>query len=61
MAMISRRLIYLFLDIFGINALFRFINRNEVIILWYHGVCDDDFTLLKGFDERHISKALFKR
>jgi len=27
----------------------------------YHGVCDNHFTLLKGFDERHISKSTFRK
>ncbi|GEM_PF-2426138 len=52
-------LTYLFLDISGINALFRYLNRNKVIILCYHGICDDDFDLLKGYDDRHIPKSLF--
>ena len=56
-----RKIVYFFLDILGINALFRFINRHEAIILWYHGVCADDFTLLKGYDERHIPQALFRK
>jgi peptidoglycan/xylan/chitin deacetylase (PgdA/CDA1 family) len=52
-------LILLVLDKLGINAIFRFLNRNKVIILWYHGICDDNFELLKGYDERHIPKSLF--
>ncbi len=54
-------LTYLFLDISGINALFRRLNRNKVIILCYHGICDDDFDLLKGYDDRHIPKSLFRK
>lgn len=56
-----KELLLLFLDKLGINALFRFLNRNKVIILWYHGICDDDFNLLKGYDERHIPKSLFRK
>jgi len=51
----------LFLDLTGLNALFRWLNRNKVLILWYHGVCDNDFSLLKGYDERHISKDNFEK
>jgi peptidoglycan/xylan/chitin deacetylase (PgdA/CDA1 family) len=47
------------IDKLGINAVFRFLNRKKMIILWYHGICDDNFTLLKGYDERHIPKSLF--
>ncbi len=57
----KRSIFYFLVDILGINALFRFINRRAAIVLWYHGVCDDDFTLLKGYDERHIPRALFKK
>jgi peptidoglycan/xylan/chitin deacetylase (PgdA/CDA1 family) len=57
----KRDIIYLFLDKLGINALFRFLNRHQAIILWYHGVADDDFTLLKGYDERHIPQSLFRK
>lgn len=49
------------LDILGINALCRMINRKKAVILWYHGICDESFCLLKGFDERHISKSLLKK
>jgi len=52
-------LILLVLDKLGINAIFRFLNRNKIIILWSHGICDDNFKLLKGYDERHIPKSLF--
>jgi peptidoglycan/xylan/chitin deacetylase (PgdA/CDA1 family) len=44
----------------GMNALFRVINRDKAIILWYHGICDDGFDLLKGYDERHISRSCFR-
>ena len=47
------------LDILGINALCRWLNRKKVIILWYHGVCDEGFDLLKGYSERHIPKTTF--
>ena len=53
-------LIVWLLDTLGMNALFRVINRDKAIILWYHGVCDDGFDLLKGYDERHISRSCFR-
>lgn len=49
------------LEALGINRLFSFINRERILILWYHGVCDDDFTILRGYDERHIPRSLFRR
>ena len=49
------------LEILGINALFRFMNRNKALILMYHGICDDGFDLLKGYDERHITVSLFRK
>jgi peptidoglycan/xylan/chitin deacetylase (PgdA/CDA1 family) len=49
-----------FIDICGINNLFRFFNRHKVIILWYHGICEDTFRLLSGYDERHIQKSKFR-
>jgi len=48
-------------DTLGINALSRALNRHKAIILWYHGICDDGFDLLKGYDERHISKSSFRK
>ena len=56
-----RRLLLLALDILGINALCRTLNQHKVIILLYHGICDDTFDLLKGYDERHIPKSLFRK
>jgi peptidoglycan/xylan/chitin deacetylase (PgdA/CDA1 family) len=41
------------LDILGINALCRMLNREKALILWYHGICDDDFNLTK----RHLPKS----
>ena len=49
------------LDITGINLLFRIINRNKAIILYYHGICDDSFYLLDGYDERHIYRSSFRK
>jgi peptidoglycan/xylan/chitin deacetylase (PgdA/CDA1 family) len=45
------------LDIFGINALCRLANRHKAIILWYHGICDDNFNLTK----RHLPKSIFRK
>ena len=57
----STRNIFALFDKLGINAIFRFFFKNKAMILWYHGICDDDFTLLKGYDERHIPKSVFRK
>ena len=49
------------LDRLGINALFRHLNRRRPLILWYHGICADDFTLLRGYDVRQLPVGLFRR
>ncbi len=49
------------LDRLGINALFRFLNRGRPLILWYHGICADEFTLLRGYDVRQLPVSLFRR
>ena len=54
---IIKLLILWLLDIFGINALYRLINRNKAIILWYHGICNEEFTLTN----RHLPKSLFHK
>ncbi len=54
-------IIYALIDILGINALFRYLNRDKAVVLWYHGVCDDDFKLLKGYDERHVPVSKFEK
>jgi peptidoglycan/xylan/chitin deacetylase (PgdA/CDA1 family) len=56
-----RKAILLGLDNLGINALFRFFNRNKTLIIWYHGVCADGFELLTGYDERHIQQSFFRK
>ena len=56
-----KQLIYIICDFLGVNAFFRMLNSNKAIIIWYHGICDDDFTMLKGYDERHIPKSLFRK
>lgn len=56
-----RSLVVWLMALLGINALFRFLNRNKALIVWYHGICDDDFSLLKGYQERHISRSTFRR
>jgi peptidoglycan/xylan/chitin deacetylase (PgdA/CDA1 family) len=56
------RVLRLFLlDFFGVNLLFRYANRNKAIILTYHGVCEENFNLLKDYDERHIPKSVFRK
>jgi peptidoglycan/xylan/chitin deacetylase (PgdA/CDA1 family) len=52
-----RLLLLWLIDILGINALYRVVNRNKAIILWYHGVCDEGFKLTK----RHIAKSVFRK
>jgi peptidoglycan/xylan/chitin deacetylase (PgdA/CDA1 family) len=53
----SKKSLLWILDVFGINALCRLINRNKVLILWYHGVCDEGFKL----SEKHIPKSAFRK
>jgi len=55
-----RKILLFFLDKLGFNALFRFLNRHKVLVLAYHGICEEDFTLLKGYDERHIPVSSFR-
>jgi len=50
-----------FLSASGINGLFRIFGSRKALILWYHGICDDSFDLLKGYDERHIPVSLFRK
>jgi peptidoglycan/xylan/chitin deacetylase (PgdA/CDA1 family) len=45
----------------GLNMVFRFLNRNRVLILWYHGISRDGFDLLQGYDERHLPRSLFRQ
>jgi len=47
-------------NFFGINGLCRPFYRRKILILWYHGICDDGFDLLRGYDERHIPVSLFR-
>jgi len=50
-----------FLDVLGVNVLCRMVNRKKALILWYHGISDEGFDLLKGFDERHIPGSLLRK
>jgi peptidoglycan/xylan/chitin deacetylase (PgdA/CDA1 family) len=56
-----QKFILIFVDICGVNNIFRFLNKNKIVILWYHGICDDAFRLLSGYDERHIQVSKFKK
>lgn len=56
----STKILLTLFDKLGINAIFRSLYKNKAIILWYHGICDDDFQLLRGYDERHIPKSAFR-
>lgn len=49
------------LDISGFNALSRYINRKKALILMYHGICADDFSLFRGYDARQLPKSVFKK
>ncbi len=49
------------MNLTGINLLFELIGGPKVAILWYHGVCQNDFELLKGYSERHIPKFIFEK
>lgn len=56
------KLLYLWLlDIGGINALCRLVNRDKAIIIIYHGICDEGFNLLKGYDVKQLSKSYFRK
>jgi len=52
---------YRLLEKLGINALARVVNRGRYVVIMYHGVCDDDFDLLVGYDERHIRVSVFRQ
>ena len=61
MKSILKNSILWFLDTIGVNRLFRWINRDKAIILMYHGICNDEFDLLIGYDERHLPVSVFKK
>jgi peptidoglycan/xylan/chitin deacetylase (PgdA/CDA1 family) len=52
---------YAVLGLFGFNALFRFLNRNSILIIMYHGICDDEFSLLEGYDDRQLPRSAFHK
>ena len=54
------RLTLFLLDTLGINAAFRLLNSKKILVVWYHGVCDNGFDLLKGYDERHVPMSVFR-
>lgn len=56
-----RHIILFIIDKLGINNLFRYLNRNKIVIVQYHGICEDTFTLLQGYDERHIPQSVFRK
>jgi len=45
----------------GINAVFRFIHRKEAMILWYHGICGDDYPWHDGTASRLLPRSHFRR
>ncbi len=49
------------IDRLGINAIFRLINRRRPLVLWCHGICDDSFSMLRGYDVRQLPVSLFER
>ena len=60
MRKLFKSLILILIDITGVNLLCRLLNRNKAIILYYHGICEDSFDLLEGYDERHVSRTSFR-
>jgi len=48
-------------DLAGVNAMFRLINRTNAVILTYHGVCAEDFTQRKEYNGRHIPVRIFRQ
>ncbi len=50
-----------FMDILGINTIYRWHNRNKAIIIMYHGICENDFDILVDYDERQLSKSSFRK
>ena len=59
MSRIKQKIFYIF-DFLRINDFFISLNKDKAIILCYHGITDDDFDVLKGYDERQITKSLFR-
>ena len=49
------------LEVSGVNRLFRFINKNRAIILWYHGVYDDTTAVSRPYGGMHIPVSVFRR
>jgi peptidoglycan/xylan/chitin deacetylase (PgdA/CDA1 family) len=37
------------------------VNRHKAAIIEYHGICDEDFDLLKGFDIKQMPKSYFRK
>ena len=48
-------------DLAGVNAMFRLMNRTNAVILTYHGVCSEDFTQRKDYNERHVPVGIFRQ
>lgn len=57
----AREVFFKTLNLSGVNAGYRRLNARRLVVLYYHGVCDDDFDLLDGYDERHLRKSEFRR
>lgn len=48
------------LDLLGVNAVYRQINSHKILLLNYHGICDDDFDG-GNYSQRHMRKGVFRR
>lgn len=53
----NKNVFLLILDKFGINMIFRLINKNKFIILQYHGISHRLF----DFSEQHVAKSEFEK
>lgn len=53
-------LIFVF-DILGVHRLALRRNRGRARIIWYHGVCADDFDFLDPSEARHLAISEFRR
>lgn len=48
-------------DLLGINRMYRRSTERSLTVLYYHGVCDDDFVTSRDFVSRHVPVSIFER
>lgn len=53
-----KQLILIFFNILGFNAFFRFINRNKLTILLFHGISNENFSF---HNRRYLPKSIFEK